>query len=482
MNPRALRTLTFLAALAVPLIASAQPRRPAPDAPPLPRAPGAAATIVFEHVNVVPLDRDGALLDQTVVVREGTIVSLGPGQRVAAPPGALRIDGTGRWLVPGLVDMHVHLAPGTGLPEDPAGRQLRLLLATGVTTARALIAPPTGLEVRGRIERGEQVGPRLFVYAPSLHGQNVANAADAVAKVEDAARQGFDGLKTHGSLPRPTYDAMVEAAQRAGLPLSGHVTPHVGLLRALEAGQQVEHLDGYVAALLPESAGLPAPPGQFILDTATQDALDLTRIPDLVRRTLAAGVVNGPTLALFDVVMGDVPVGELRARPEMRYVPPGTVDAWAQQLAGIGPRNAPAPNRHRALELRNRLVRELAMGGAPLLAGSDSPQLFMVPGYALHRELEALVAAGLRPEEALRAATVHAYAYLGLGDRVGTIEPRKQAELVLLEASPLEDIRNTARVAGVLTRGRWYPPEEIRGLLDEVARSAQAAPTPPPGP
>jgi len=427
---------------------------------------------VIEHVAVLPMDREEILRDQTVVVRGDRIASLGPAPRVAAPPGAVRIDGRGKYLMPGLVDMHVHLAPGLGAVSEPAGRQLRLLLATGITTARALIPSPSALEVRQRIARGEQIGPRLVVYSPSMNGGNVTSPEQAAQLVAQYADQGYEGIKTHGGIPRPAYDAMVAEAARRRLRVSGHVTPQVGLERALEAKQQIEHLDGYLVALMRE--GTSAPEGQFFIEDSDLAAIDESRIGRVVDATRAAGVANGPTLALFSMLVSDESPEALAARPEMRYVPKGAIANWSQQVTGFPGRQIRIENRRRFVALRERLTRELDAAGCPILAGSDSPQIFMVPGFALHRELEALVAAGLRPYAALLAATRHPHRYLGDAER-GTIAPRMRADLVLLDANPLEDIRNAARVSGVLTNGRWRAGDEIRRMLDEVLASARDA-------
>ena len=158
----------------------------------------------------------------------------------------------------------------------------------------------------------------------------------------------------------------------------------------------------------------------------------------------------------------------------MKYVPRSALSAWSQQVASFPGRQFPAENRRRFTELRKRLTRELDRAGCPLLAGSDSPQIFMVPGFALHRELEALVGAGLSPYAALLAATRNPHRYLGDKDR-GTIAPGMRAELVLLEGNPLEDIRNASRMTGVLTGGTWRDGDQVRALLEEVERSAREA-------
>lgn len=429
---------------------------------------------VLEHVTVVPMDRDGVVTDRTVVVRGDRIESVEPAARAKAPAGAVRIDGRGKYLMPGLVDMHVHLAAGLGAAEDPAGRQLRLLLANGITTARVLIPSPDALDVRERIARGGLIGPRLVLYSPSLNGNTVKSPEQTVGLVDRYADQGYEGIKTHGGISRVAYDSLMAAAARRGLPVAGHVTSQVGLARALGAGQQIEHLDGYLAALIPETSSVPSPEGQFLLEDDELRAVDEGRIERVVADTRKAGVANGPTLELFSILVLEESVNALAARPEMRYVPKQIVAGWSQQVAGFPGRSLPVENRRRFLALREHLVRELDRAGCPILASSDSPQIFMVPGFALHRELEALVEAGLSPHAALLAATRNPHRYLGDSGR-GTIGPGMRADLVLLDANPLEDIRNAGRVSGVLSGGLWRSRDDLRRLIEEVERSAREA-------
>jgi len=445
---------------------AAEPSRGSPEA--------AGAVWAIENVTIVPMDREGVTPGRTVVVRGDRIASIEPSDRAKPPAEAVRIDGRGKFLMPGLADMHIHLAPGLGAANDPAGRQLRLLLANGITTARVLIPSPTALEVRDRIARGEQIGPRLVVYSPSMNGNTVTSPEQAAGLVEEYANRGYEGIKTHGGLDRAEYDAMMETAARRTLPVSGHVTPEVGLTHALESKQQIEHLDGYLAALVPEQSSAPPIEGQFVLEDQELREIDESRIPGVIAATKKAGVANSPTLALFATLVSEEEVNALAARPEMKYVPRAVVSGWSQQVGAFPGRQVPVANRRRFTELRNRIARELDKAGCPLLAGSDSPQIFMVPGFALHRELEAMVAAGLSPYAALRAATLNPQQFLGDAER-GTITPGKRAELVLVDGNPLEDIRNASRVSGVLSGGAWHGAEGVRALRDEVERSARDA-------
>jgi imidazolonepropionase-like amidohydrolase len=427
-------------------------------------------TLAFVDVTVLPMDRARVLEAQTVIVVGDRITAVGPAATTAVPADALVIRGAGRWLMPGLVDMHAHVQPGVGTLADPAGRQLAMYLAHGVTTARSLAGAPSGVQLRDRVARGELLGPRLVIYSPSLNSNSVPSATAAAGIVGAHHAAGADGFKVHGGFDAETHDSIVAAARRAGLPVSGHVTPGYGLGRAVAAGQQIEHLDGFLHALLPPGWAGPQF-GQIVVSPALLALIDRGRIPALAQTMAERGIWNGPTLALFELVVSDSTPEQLAARPTMRYVPPQTVEAWSNQLRQQQANPAPAEGRAAFVEIRREIVRALHAAGARLLAGSDSPQFFMTVGDALHRELEALVAAGLPPFAALEAATRNPAEFLRDADPVGTIAPGMRADLLLLDASPLADISNIRRVAGVAVGGRWLDGARLDAIRAAVAGS-----------
>jgi imidazolonepropionase-like amidohydrolase len=440
----------------------------APEGP----SPAPSATLAVVGVTVLPMTTGtDALRDQTVLVDGERIVAVGPSASTPVPEGATRVEGRGRWLMPGLVDMHLHLQPGTGQAQDAAGRQLRLLLVNGVTTARALGAAPTGLELRARVMKGEVLGPRLLVAGPSFHGKSVQGPEQARQRVREQKAAGFDLLKTHGGLGRETYDAMMAEAKAQGLRVSGHVTQDVGLSHALESGQQLEHLDGWLSALLP-------PGDKAVVDqldfTDAVERMDAARIPALAEATRKAGVWSSPTMELFELLSNADRVDTLRARPELRYVPAAAVEAWTKDLSDPELAGAPAARRQRFVELRRQVVRGLHAAGAGLLVGSDSPQFFMVTGFAVHREMEALAAAGLPTRTVLEAATSNAAESLGESAGWGTVAVGQRADLLLLDADPREDVRHTREPRGVVLRGRWLPRAELDAMLAEVEAAVKA--------
>lgn len=466
-RPRAVPALAVVVALglaacgtsdAAPGSAAAAPDAPAPDT---------AGTTAFVGVNVVPMDRDTVLENHTVIVRDGRIVSVASAAESQVPDDAVRIDGAGRWLMPGLAEMHGHV-PG---PDDPAYAEnvLFLYVANGVTTVRNMAGHPSHLALRDRVTAGTLVGPTLHAASPWL-GRDVAGTPDAARQAVRAHHDaGFDLIKL-GSIPRDAYVAMAEAAHAIGMPFGGHVPAEVGLTGALDARQtSIDHLDRYVEFLVPEGA---APrgtdPGFF--GSGWVHLADEKRIAEAVRRTLAAGTWNVPTLSLVEHLASDESAESMIAWPEMRYMPQEVRDGWVRAKREFQARPDFQPGATRRLvALRRTLTRALHDAGAPIALGSDAPQFFNVPGFSIHHELRMMAAAGLTPYEVLATGTREPARYFGTPGAFGTIAPGGRADLVLLTANPLEDLANVRRVAGVMVRGRWLPEAEIGARLEAIA-------------
>ncbi|MFN3944619.1 MAG: amidohydrolase family protein [Allosphingosinicella sp.] len=431
--------------------------------------PGAYA---FIGVTVVPMDRERTIPAQTVVVRGGRIVAMGPASRVRVPGDAVRIDGRGRYLMPGLAEMHAHVPPNPGdaqWTEDV----LFLYAANGITFARSMLGAPHHLELRARAERGEIVSPRIYTSGPSLNGNSVATPEDGRRMVAEQRQAGYDFLKIHPGLDRPRFDAIAETANRLRIPFGGHVPDEVGIERAFEVRQAtVDHLDGYFPLLVADAAAAGAP-GFFGFNLT--DRVDEARIAEAVRRTRAAGTWNVPTESLLRHVLLPDPDNRLADRPEMRYVPRQMLASWVQARANLQAQPAYSPERaRRFIEIRARLIKALSDGGAGLLLGSDAPQWFNVPGFALHRELEYLVDAGLTPFQALAGGTRDVARFIGEEQLFGTVAVGKRADLLLLDADPLADIANARRTAGVMLAGRWLPASRLQaGLAAIAARHAK---------
>jgi hypothetical protein len=349
---------------------------------------------------------------------------------------------------------------------------LFMYVAAGATTVRGMQGHPAQLELKRRAEAGEIIAPRLWLAAPPLSGQNATDPAAAERLVRQAKEAGFDLLKVHEGIPQDAYDAIVRTATEVGLPWGGHVSQFVGVEGALRAKQStIDHIDDYVEALNPPSSpGWSASGGERVRLMALH--ADEARIPELARATREAGVAIVPTQILWEVLRGARDPATMIDRPENRYMAPMTITGWTNQVNNLRSNASPEAAR-REVELRNRLLKAMSDEGVLILMGTDAPQLFSVPGFALHRELPVMVEAGMTPYEVLRTGTVNVARFFGIEDEAGTIEAGRRADLILLEANPLEDIRAIERTAGVMYDGRWLSGEMIRDRLEAIAARAR---------
>jgi hypothetical protein len=421
---------------------------------------------LFRGVAIVALDADVPTGLRDVVVRDGRIVEIAATTKRQVED-TIVIDAKGKFLMPGLVEMHAHVPP---LDAPTLQTVLDLFLAHGVTTVRGVLGEPGQLTLRTELDEGKRRGPRLFAAGPSLNGNSVGDATLAVAMVEAQKRAGYDLLKLHPGLDRERFDAIAETARRIGLPIAGHVSENVGLERALDGGTgTVEHLDDYVRALVPaDRPERTASPGFFGVEAAL--AADEQRIPELVRLTREANAYVVPTETLMVNLLGDDRIDDLLAREEFAYVSDATQVQWRKDRTELR-EQVGAEKSARFLALRRALLKALYADGRVLL-GSDAPQKFNVPGASLHRELVLMVDAGVAPREVLLSGTAAPAQWLGDGAQRGRIAPGQDADLVLLDADPLADITNTRRIAGVMVDGRWHDRAALDAMLAEAKRAA----------
>ena len=466
----ATRSVLFLTALVAPLLAGHTSR---------PAAPG---TFAFVDVTVLPMDRERVLTGQTVIVRDGRIAAVGPSASVRVPADAQRIDATGKFLMPGLAEMHAHVLG----PQQPAelNRDLMFLyVANGVTTIRAMLGAPNQLVLREQLKKGEVLGPTMFVAAPSLNGNSAPNPDTAMKLVRAHKAAGYDLLKLHPGLSRPTYDSIVSVSRAVGITFGGHVSQQVGIDRTLEVRQStVDHLDGYIEGAVadPLKRRIMSPAEQVPFSEWMAGVSD-EKINELARRTRDAGVWVVPTMFLWESLFASFAPESAATRPEMKYAPKQWVTNWINQKrntsrqntqAGITPELA-----QQLLAHRRKLLKALADARAPMLMGTDSPQMFNVPGFALHRELRLMGETGMTPYQVLESGTRNVGLYverdLKQDGKFGTVAVGNWADLVLLDANPLESLDNIGKRAGVMVRGRWVPRSEIdSGLAALAARYA----------
>lgn len=424
---------------------------------------GAGAT-AFTDVTVLPMDRPGMLTGQTVLVRGGVIAEMGDAGSVRVPAGATVIDGSGRYLMPGLAEMHAHVPPGADPARDAVEDILFLYVANGITTIRGMLGSDYQIPLARELGEGSLLGPTFYVGAPSINGNSAPTPQDAERLVRAHAAAGYHLQKIHPGVSRATWDHMVAVAEEVGLTFGGHVPADVGLVHAMETGMStVDHLDGYVQAVASPGVVAQINSGAPISLEGLVEGIDEDRVEEIVAMTVEHDVYVVPTMYLWENLYGTSDPEPFLSQPEMRYVSAGQRDAWRRQAAP-GPQGSPEAVRA-FIDVRNRILKRLADAGAHVMMGTDSPQLFNVPGFALHREIAVMSRAGMTNQQILESGTVNVGRYvrehLGLEDSFGVVAPGQRADLVLLGSNPLEDLDNLTDRVGVMVRGRWVPRAEI---------------------
>jgi len=424
--------------------------------------PVLAQTTAIINVSVVSMTSERIDPAQTVLVEDGQISVIGPVDTTPLPKDIEIVDGTDRFLMPGLAEMHAHVPD---VSSQELGRVMTLFAANGVTTIRGMLGRPSHLQLRDDLLQERVFGPRLITSGPSLNGNSVRSASSGARLVQEQFAAGYDFIKIHPGLDAEEFEAIADSANELGIPFAGHVPTAVGLNNALALGMAtIDHLDGYLAALMPADSDASGGYGGFF-DVLLADQLAEERIAELAARTAAAGTWNVATESLFEHRVSEVSAGELSSLPEMRYMPRATVQQWATAKQRVeNERGFDREVAQQAIRIRRMLIKALQDAGAGLLLGSDAPQVFNVPGFSVHHELRFMVESGLTPFEAISTGTTAVAEFLG--SNTGSIEVGRDADFVLLDSNPLADITNTRRVHGVMLRGHWYSSTDLKERLD----------------
>jgi amidohydrolase family protein len=451
----------------------------------------AQSAVAFTHVTVIDMTAATPKRDRTVLVSGDRIVAIGSAGATKIPRDAQVVDASGRFLIPGLWDMHVHL----GETE----RSLPLYVANGVTGVRDMGGDPKKVFAwRERTASGALLGPRIVACGPIIDGPDPAAHGPTVVAgspeegrkaVADLARSGSDCVKVYDRLPRPVYFAIVHEAKKRRLPVVGHSPLSVTTAEASDAGQRsIEHLGTIFegsSSIEPELRRLEAAPppagdpsefprriaarGERMLDT-----YDERKAAALFRRLAKNRTWQVPTLV---VKRGQAFIDDLsRSGDErLKYIPAPDREWWRPEKNFFARYRTPGyiTFKKRLYRRELELVAAMQRAGVPLLTGTDVSSAWVFPGFSVHDELGLFVEAGLTPMEALQAATRGPATFLGELASSGTVERGKTADLVLLDADPLRDIRNTRKIRAVVLKGRYFPREELQEMLD---RSRSEAP------
>ncbi|MBO9573442.1 MAG: amidohydrolase family protein, partial [Chitinophagaceae bacterium] len=424
------------------------------------------------------------LPDQTVIVKDGKITAIGAAKKVKIPSGAERINAKGKYLMPGLGDMHTHIYP---FGQDTVEAVLMLLASYGVTTIRNVdyfpqskggyydtsdsidLVGPKVLKYRRLANDGEIVSPRIYTSGPWYRLMVIGDPPKMVMAILPAGgkgvydlmksykEKGYDFLKIHDE-PRDIIDSVLDAAKKLNIQFMGHVPEYMPIEKALTAGYKcIEHLTGYNDKIMSTDGEL-----------KTTDTLGLPI--KMAKATVASKqkVWNCPTLTMNQPTR---PSKKILEYPENQYLTDSTMARWTRWL------NTPESEEQsfykdsaRMTRIRYRMVKALHDAGAGLVSGTDAPCLQQVPGPSLHHELSALVRAGLTPYEALKTSTYNIADYFGTLKEIGTVTVGKRADLVLIDANPLNDISNTRKISGVVLNGRWISKQQFDQMLSKHKR------------
>lgn len=447
--------------------------------------------LVITHVTVIDTTGAPPLIDRTVVMNNHRISSIAGAGKATLPTAARVIDASGKFLIPGLWDMHSHFSDRDYLP---------LYLANGVTGLRIMFGDSTAREIRKQIAVGTLLGPRMVIGsriidgpAPFLPGFiSVHTPEEARRAVDEEKQAGADFIKVYSFLPRDLYFAIVSESKKVGLPFAGHTPMSVSVEEASDAGQKsIEHLTGIdgscssrandyhlssqqdlaemIAAGKSSLAGGShlAAIGVSLLDTYSP-----ARCAAVGARFKSNGTWVCPTLVIFRTMAlaGDP---SLSNDANIRYLPRDIRVAWEPQnnylfkIAGVNPAYTKRQFQHDFVT-----VSALQRAGVGIIAGTDTPSPFVVPGFSLADELELYVKAGLSPVEAIRTATYNAALFLGRERDFGTIESGKLADMVLLDANPLNDIRNIRKISALVYDGAYYDRAALDAMLGKVEHLA----------
>jgi imidazolonepropionase-like amidohydrolase len=435
--------------------------------------------IAITDVTIIDVEHGRSIAPRTVLVDNGRIVSIEAPRNAHIPANAQRVDGRGRFLIPGLVDMHVHLF-NLDSHRPPGDWMFPLFVANGVTAVREMRGDAATMVLvkqwRKALDDGEIVAPRILAAGIPAHG---SSPDDARHQVDAAADAGADFIKVFSEVPASNWRAIMDEARKRSLPVVGHVPAGVSLLDAAKAGQRSsEHLmQAYEACssiesqLLAERRGLEGDALVAMRDAQEAQVLAAfdPRICRRVSKALAAtGQAQVPTLVLADedtLAAGGAP----GADPRWRLMRADEHPRWEKFLAGYTANDAALAKQR--WPIARRIVSAMHQAGVTIMAGTDSPQPGVYPGSSLHEEMQMLVASGLTPREALRSATLMPAQFLGIAATTGSVAVGKRADLVLLDADPTRDIRNTQRINAVLLDGRLLRRAGIDAVLEERANA-----------
>lgn len=380
------------------------------------------------------------------------------------------IDGSGKYLVPGFTEMHAHIPPQR-VSDEERDKLLFLYSAYGITTIRGMLGHPLHLPLREQLANNKIDGPRLITSGPSFNGNSISSVKQAKGRVNAQIEKGYDFIKVHPGMTDDEYTVMAKVASESNFDYSGHVTAQTGIVKSAKLGQgTVDHLDGVIQELAKRSGNSDYSNAGFF-GSNIADLVDEKHIVPLATELAQMGIAMVPTESLMHGFTSPESPEVSARRAEVKLMPQATVNGWIRTRKSIHTSEGYSEEKvARFLQVRNQFIAAFNKAGGTVLLGSDAPQVFNVPGDSIHFEMELMVNAGMTPLQVLQAASIKPAQFFNRATEFGSIEEGKSADFVLLTKNPLEDIKNTRSIEGVMTRGVWLSKQEIKEGLDRIRR------------
>ena len=415
------------------------------------------STWLLTDISLIDTSTGEIASEASILIKGNRIAAINP---IELPEGIKTVSGKGRYVIPGLSEMHAHI------PNNPeyTDRVLKLFIAHGVTNIRGMLGHPSHLALREQLNSGNKLGPYLVTSGPSINGNSVKSPQQAIKKITQQVKAGYDLHKIHPGLSKESYGAVTETASKLGSLWGGHISTDVGIVDTVKVGQAtIDHLDGFIEELAVRNGGEIANRGFFGFSLAHQ--VNDNSIAKLIAELKPYDYSVVPTETLMQNLAGSGSTDQLMKNPAHRWMPKSVVDGWKNSRDSFW--SNPAITKQQAdrfLQVRRILLNEFQKQGVPILLGSDAPQWFNVPGDSLHKELELMVESGLTPLQALQTGTHNIFAYYRRTHSVGIIKEGLRADLILLNKNPLESISNSRSIHAVVVAGQFLD----RDLLDSL--------------
>ena len=430
-------------------------------------------TFAVTNINVIPMDQNTVLRNHSLLITGDRIVKIGPSSDMNLPEDINTIDGTNKFIMPGLSDMHTHIAPSIFADNLAAGiKDLELYLCTGVTTIRIMSGNEGHLQLKELQEKSEVQGPNMYLGSPIIEGEN--NVWDFALKITSPEQvpynihqlrgSGYDFIKVYHTITKAVYKSIMEESTNIGFSVVGHVPFEVGIELALDSGQKsIEHLRGYdFDGLSPED--LVKDGGRSATRFRSMMNMTRERRTELIEKTVQSGAWNCPTLVCYRLLHDFEQRRSLSSHDSFKYLHETTQesikyndmdDIFSEESREAMQMSEPS---HRLL------VNELHEAGANLLAGTDTPVPYLIPSFTIIDEIKNLNQSGLSTYNALRTSTADAHKFIGDYDEVGSVSPGKRADLIILDANPLDNIENLWLLNSVILKGNIIDNDEIKAI------------------